>query len=186
MASIMPFFNEFPAEAQIVGRLLTGYGELELELAKCVGTATGKIDDTINAIFSKRGAEHRIKLAGKLAERGYDAVGLGDVYRTTVKDMDHCRSIRNQYAHCLWYPLCKDGLGFINLEDVARNAVPLWPLESHRHLVDLRLLQHQEEFFHTVQLWFWYVTGEYDVRVNDKKGHIWVRPSTLPRPALHN
>jgi hypothetical protein len=152
VATIMPFFNDFPMEAQIVGRLLTGYGELELELAKCVGTATGNIDAAINAIFSKRGAELRIKLAGKLAESGYDAAGLGEVYRNAVNDMDHCRSIRNQYAH----------------------------------LVDLRLLERQEEFCHTVQRWFWYIAGEHDVKFNNKKGHIWLRPPSVSRPALHN
>ncbi len=185
MARMMPFFNDFPEEAAVVGRLLTGYGELELELAQCVGAATGDIDAAITTLFKKRGADTRIKTAGNLAETLYDEAGLGDDYRTTVDDMDCCRAIRNQYAHCHWYPRAQDGLGFIDLEDIANNGRPLWPLEAHRHLVDLTFLEKQEEFFCNVRRWFWYLAGEYKVRIKTLNRHDWVRPPRLARPPLY-
>jgi hypothetical protein len=185
VATVMPFFNEFPNEAAIVGRLLTGYGELELELAQCVGAATGDVDAAIRALFVQRWAEARIRTAGKLAEKLYDAAGLGDDYRSTVDDMDCCRLVRNQYAHCHWYPRREDGLGFVNLEDIAKNAPSLWPLDAHRHLVDRNFLEKQEEFFLNVRHWFWYLSGEYKVKVSAIKGHIWVSQPRLPHPALH-
>ena len=185
MANAMPFFNDFPQEAASVGRLLAGYGGLELELAQCVGAATGHVDAAIRALFLKRGAETRIKTAGKLAEKLYDAAGLGSDYRDTIDDMDRCRAIRNQYAHCHWYPRREDGLGFVDLEDVAKNAPLLWPLDAHRHLVDLSLLEQQEAFLLNVRLWFWYLAREYKVKVNRAKGHTWMRQPRLPRPALH-
>lgn len=185
MATVMPFFDKFPNEAAIVGRLLSGYGELELELAQCVGAATGNVDAAIRALLAKRGAETRIKIAGNLAEALYEAAGLGDDYRATIDDMDCCRSIRNQYAHRYWYPLPEDGLGFIDLEHVAKNAASLWPLSAHRHLIDLNLLERQTELFLNVRLWLWYLAGEYKVRVHAIKGQIYVRQPRLPHPALH-
>ncbi len=39
MTTIMPAFDTFLQEGAIVGRLLVGYGELELELCNCVAAA---------------------------------------------------------------------------------------------------------------------------------------------------
>lgn len=183
--TIMPAFNDYPREGVIVGRLLSGYGELELELAKCVAAVTGDVDATIREIFSRRGAEKRLELADNAAENAYLAAGLGSEYLRAFDDMDHCRLIRNQYAHCFWYPHPKDGLGFVDLEELARRPGRIWPLEDHRRLIDVALLEHQEAFFKYAQKCFWYLESEYNFRVKGAKDHIWTLPAELSRPAKH-
>lgn len=49
--TIMPGFDRFPKQGMIIGRLLTGYGELEFELCRCVESVTGDLDAAIRALF---------------------------------------------------------------------------------------------------------------------------------------
>ena len=47
----MPVFQRFPVEAEIIGRLVVGYGELELDLFNCV--VMGISDFDIKALSKK-------------------------------------------------------------------------------------------------------------------------------------
>jgi len=55
----------------------------------------------------------------QLTEAAYVGIELGPIYATTMADMDWCRQIRNQYAHCQWYYTAHEGLCFIDLEELA-------------------------------------------------------------------
>jgi len=143
---IIPTFIDFPVEGAIVGRLLAGYGELELELCQCVAAVTGNIDDVIRKLFNVRGEKRRIESADDLARAPYTKAGLGVESSTLVNDMHYCRKLRNQYAHCQWYGTSHDGFAFVNLEEVSKLHTTIFPLESHRCLVDATLLQQQETF----------------------------------------
>ena len=59
--TIIPTFAVFPQEGVIVGRLLAGYGELELELCACVAVISDNIDDVIRGCLETvpRGLEIR-------------------------------------------------------------------------------------------------------------------------------
>jgi len=46
---------------------------------------------------------------------------MAETIMPAFDDIGHCRLIRNQYAHCFWYPHSKDGLGFVDLEELARH-----------------------------------------------------------------
>lgn len=46
----------------IVGRLLAGYGELELQVCACLMMVEAAIDSPIRSLFSIRGAERRIQI----------------------------------------------------------------------------------------------------------------------------
>jgi hypothetical protein len=63
---IIPCFSEHQAEAEgkIIGRLLAGYGELELEM--CVAAVTNNNLDGAIKIFRVRGGENRITAADTL------------------------------------------------------------------------------------------------------------------------
>jgi hypothetical protein len=108
MKAIIPVFvdQRFQAHAQIVGRLLAGYGELELELCRCIAaagkerTASDRQDAALKEVFTMRGAERRITHAKNKAALAYRNAGVGDEFDATVDAMDYCREIRNQYAHC--------------------------------------------------------------------------------------
>jgi|ERR1700730_9687188 hypothetical protein len=182
---IIPSFIDFPVEGAIVGRILAGYGELELELCQCVAAVTRNIDDVIRKLFNLRGEKRRVDCADNLARAPYMKAGLGSDYKTVINDMHYCRELRNQYAHCQWYGTSQDGFAFVNLEEVSKLNTPVLPLESHRRLVDAALLQQQETFFKYVQKYFWHITGEYQTRVNGQHGHVWLRPAVLAQPPRH-
>jgi hypothetical protein len=64
--SLMPCFelpNQAPTEGTLVGRILAGYGELELTMCACLIAIEGQVDLPIRKLFDERGAENRIKLA---------------------------------------------------------------------------------------------------------------------------
>jgi hypothetical protein len=64
--SLMPCFQPGQAfeEGVILGRLLTGYGELEVGMCSCLVTLEGMFDRPIRTLFGgPPGAERRIKVA---------------------------------------------------------------------------------------------------------------------------
>jgi hypothetical protein len=104
------------AEGKIIGSLLAGYGELELEMALCLIAATGNYDASLKALYSVRGEEKRIKKADRMMKVQYVNAKLAIDYKQTISDMQWCRKIRNQYAHSQWYYTPVDGLCFVDLE----------------------------------------------------------------------
>jgi len=56
MRTIMPAFGLFVSEAKIIGRLVVGYGELEVDLLNCVQVVFGDFDAVLKALFARRGA----------------------------------------------------------------------------------------------------------------------------------
>src|SRR4051812_42974438 len=101
---IIPAFgpHRFPQEGAIVGRLLTGFGDLLIELAACAEAVSGDLDAEIREMYGKRGEEQRIDDARKQIRDAYDRVGLKTELFRIVSDLHWCRKIRNQYAHCQW------------------------------------------------------------------------------------
>ena len=71
--TIMHCFDPGSAEAEgkIIGSLLAGYGELELEMALCLIAATGNYDASLKALYSVRGEEKRIKKADRMMKVQY-------------------------------------------------------------------------------------------------------------------
>ncbi len=96
-------FRVFPDEGAILGRLLTGYTDIEYQLCFCAGMGGGDVAKTITDIFSKRGETRRVNIADKLGGAGYSAAGLGAEFDEAIEDMILCLNIRNQYAHCIWH-----------------------------------------------------------------------------------
>src|ERR1700719_950715 len=160
METVMPSFVEFGAEAAIIGRLLAGHGELEFEMGRCLGAATlGDFEAGVRSLFSSRGEAPRIKRARDEMVPPFKSGGLGAECVATLDDMDWCRELRNQYAHCSWYHTIADGLGFVDLEKIG--SVP-GPLATSRKMLDIALLEEQEAFFRYVQRCFWYLEAAYD------------------------
>src|SRR5436309_2281642 len=100
--SLMPCFkpSEAQAEGIILGRLLAGYGELELEMCGCLIAVEGQLDFPIKQIFNERRADNRIKLAKKLLSLDYTKATLQVELIEALADLDWCRKLRNQFAHC--------------------------------------------------------------------------------------
>jgi hypothetical protein len=115
--TIMPGFERFKPEGSIIGRLLTGYGELEFEMCRCIEAVTTDLDAAIRSLFQIWNAQDRITKTANLVSSQYVNAGLGAMFATAVADIDWCRLIRNQYAHCNWYDTKSEGIMFYNLEE---------------------------------------------------------------------
>jgi hypothetical protein len=116
---ILTQFHGFAVEGEIVGRLLTGYANLEVGLLNCVHMVLGDLDTPLKAMFKVRSENRRIKAAVKLGERPYNALGLGTDFQWAIEAMRYCLLIRNQYSHWVWWNDYSGKIAFANLEDVA-------------------------------------------------------------------
>jgi hypothetical protein len=187
--TIIPAFKDAPNEALLVGRLLSGYSELELEMWNTVHLVTGDIDRAIRQLYGERGEKRRITNARKLAESSFGLVGLGQQYSSTMDDMDWCRTLRNQYAHCAWYYTSREGLCFTDLEDLAKKPQKIEALTYIKFPVDVPLLASQEAFFKNVQKRFWWLCEQYPIltgQVARSSSLLWSWPSTMGQPREHN
>jgi hypothetical protein len=188
MPTIMPCFNRFPKEGDIIGRLLAGYGELELEMAACVAATTDDLNGAIKRLFGIRGESKRIKIADSMMKASYAAAGLASKYNRTMKNMDWCRELRNQYAHCNWYCTSAEGLCFVDLEHTAQLKRRIKLVTKHRYPIDAMLLMRQESYFAHVRECYWHLAEAYCIAHGKafKGGPLHPWPPRLARPPRHN
>jgi hypothetical protein len=189
MPTIMPCFDRFPKEGDIIGRLLAGYGELELEMCACVAEATDDLNGAIKKLFSIRGEQKRIETADKMMKTYYASVGLASKYNRTIANMHWCRKVRNQYAHCNWYDTAAEGLCFIDLEHTAKLKRKIKSVTAHRYSIDVALLKRQENYFTYVRKCYWHLAEAFRIahgKASRKGGPLWPWPPRLARPPKHN
>jgi hypothetical protein len=180
---MLPAFLAAPAEGQIIGRILAGYGELEFEMGRCLGVAVhGDAEAGVRQLFSNRGEAARINTASEKMTLLYSDVGLGGLCEAILEDMDWCRELRNQYAHCSWYHTQQEGLGFVDLEKIV-NVPGL--LMRHRKMLDAPLLEEQETFFWYVQRCYWHLEAEYNERRGKTPNLSFPCPRHRPQPWKH-
>lgn len=136
-------------EGQAVGRILTGYSNLEVGLMHCVQMGLGGDFDTVlKAMFKKRGETLRINEAERLGFLAYNAKGLGADFRTAITALRYCLKIRNQYAHWVWWDDNTGKLAFANLEELSKRKRKVPNLDKLRAFhVDMALLAKQEDYF---------------------------------------
>lgn len=176
---------KFPTELTIIGRLLTGYSDLEIDLLNCVQVATGDFDGTLKAMFAKRGESMRITNGAKLGRPVYAALGFEADFDVAIDAMRHCLLIRNQYAHHNFWDDLTGALAIGDLEKVARSSDHQADLRSviPNH-VTVALLQEQDGYFRFVDGLLAWVN--FEGRFKRKLVNIQVaKPPPRPKPALH-
>jgi hypothetical protein len=141
--SLNPAFDQYPAEAALIGRMVTSFGELELTYSMIAGTAIKNQNLALRAIYRGRSTGGRIDLADVLIRNVVSQTTLTLDYDELLSAMRHCLRIRNNYAHSHWAP-GQDGLFFANLEEAASKSEGFEMDQKH---VDLKLLTEQEAFF---------------------------------------
>jgi hypothetical protein len=134
MPTIMPAFNAFPDDEKIIGRLLTGYTNLEVGLMHCVQIVRDDFDTVLKAMFRARGESARVDIADAFGRHFYDALGLGTEFAMGIAATRHCLKIRNQYSHCAWWDDRSGNLAFANLEDIAKGNAFLTDLGGFRRV----------------------------------------------------
>lgn len=182
---ILPAFLEFADEAAIIGRILAGYADLELDLMHCVRSVRGDLDVALKALFRSRGETQRINVADALARQLYHDLGIGPDFETAIGAVRYCLTIRNQYAHCTWWNDNSGKLAFANLEELAKKNILVTDL--HRlstHHVDVPHLEAQIAYYEYTDDMLMWIIQEGNARTGKPAmpGH--ARPRQLARPPL--
>jgi hypothetical protein len=194
--SLMPCFEppQGFAEGVIIGRLLAGYGEIELQMCACLIAVEGILEIPIRKIFVKRGAEGRIKIGKAALEPDFANANLLAELTEALADLDWCRQIRNQYSHCQWYWTTQERLCFVNLEDLAKQPNAISSVMANRHPIDVLLLESQENYFwyvkqYSIHLETAYRTWDAGRARGGRTGPtrlVYPKPAKIPRPSKHN
>ena len=185
----MPAFRRRETSAAILGRLLAGYGELELLLAFCVGRPTPRV--YAEARSADRGHRNhreikplttcsrarRIQPLRDGKEAHEQSVCRGRLEGRLHRDNGRDASVpRNQEPLCALSlgAIQKRGLFFINLEDAAVAAGPL-NLNAFRH-ADPKTLARLEDYF-----WYTFQCLDYLAKALAVKTKVMLGPAP-PRP----
>ena len=174
--ALMPCFgpNQAEAEGHIVGRILAGYGELEVLMLACLVSVEGQTDLPTRLLFKRMSAENRIKQAKKALLPDFKKAGQEAEMREALDDVNWCRKLRNQYAHCQWGWTQPLGLFFVNLEDLADDPALIVQVMNKPLYVDVPLLTAQEEYCNYVREQFMHLQTAYEA---------WDRKSSTPKMA---
>lgn len=179
-------FDTFQAEGLLVGKILAGYAQLEVDLLHCIATARQDFNTTVKALFRTRGETQRLEIADALARARYHDLDLGTEFEMAIGAMRYCLKIRNQYAHCGWYDDLSGRLAFVNLETLAhRNEI----IEDLTHLevrhVTVALLEQQHEFLNYASRQLVWVNFQGGIAAGSNASHDLVKPKQIERPPLH-
>jgi hypothetical protein len=179
-----PSLLRFPDEAAIIGRMVVGFGELEVMTCRVAAKANSHPTHVLKMLYSLRSTSARIISARLLMEPHYEAANLAKPQNITMDAVLACLKIRNQYAHCNWAETDpKAGLFFADLQDSAKRQD--W-FTSWKH-VDVPLLAQQEAFFSDVRGALLFLEADLEHNRNGWLGnHGLAEPLVLPEPPLHN
>lgn len=182
MSPQMPAFDKFPAEADIIGRLLAGYGELEFALCQCIVQACNDFDTTVKILFRTRGERQRIKVADAIGRPLFRNIGHEDLFSEAIADMHFCTKIRNRYAHCNWRDDFTGQLGFVDLEEIAVGHATADLANLSTHYLDEPTLRHQLDYFVYVDRCLVFLNFEAQKSAGRLHSHPWTAPKKLQRP----
>lgn len=184
--TVMPAFLKFPNEAAIIGRLLAGYGELEIELCQTVAEVRQDFNMAFKAMFRPRGEKQRIDIADAMGREPYAAMRLGTQFSEAIANVRQCLKVRNLYAHCHWSDDFGRCLCFVRLEDTANSNPPV-PLLYQIPTIDIDndLLNEQEEFFFYTRTCLRFLTLEASVREGRVTKNPLTAPKKKPKPILY-
>jgi hypothetical protein len=183
MANMLIEFINHDQERDIIGQLLIAYGEIEFGLLGCLRVVLDiDLSTAARIIFRVRGEGARIDVCDALMRPAFSKVRLGSKWDNAMGAAKHCKSIRNQYAHCHWQHH-DETLRFANFDVDARSKdgtlkVTLLP-------IDLDLLEKQRRYFEYALDWLYYLDDEYQKRVGKISNHSLSEPKSIPAPPLH-
>jgi hypothetical protein len=178
--------KKFADEGTVIGRLLTGYADLELDLFHCVHVATGDFDGAMRAMFGTRGETRRINEGVKLGRPVYQALALETEFDDAVTATRQCLRIRNQYAHHTFWDDNSGQLAIGALEEVAKQPTPVRDLHSVKvEHVDVPLLQSQERYFAYADGLLAWVNFEGRARAANVRSNPVPMPVRVVTPRLH-
>ena len=179
-------FRRYPKEAEIIGRLLAGYADLEITLMHCVHVIRSDLDTVLKTMFRTRGETARIKVADAFGRHHYAALKLETEFAMALSAVQYCLKIRNHYAHCIWYDDYSGKLAFTDLEEIAEQNTFLTDLKSLTILhVDVSLLDSQECYYRYAEQFVSWVNFEGRTRARELKQNPTSKPNQQNQPPLY-
>lgn len=120
---ILSAFLKFTSEATLIGGMLAGYADLEIDLTHCVQVVRSDLDTVLKAMFRSRGETQRIDVADAFGRQHYRSLGISTHFEMAIGAVRYCLKIRNQYAHCTWWDDYSGQLAFANLEEEGKAPI---------------------------------------------------------------
>ncbi len=185
MAPIMPAFDRYPKEAELIGKILAGYGDLEFALCHCVSQAHNDFDMVLKAMFRARGEAQRIKIADAMGHSQFGTLKMGGRFSQAIDDMHECRKIRNRYAHCNWHDDLTGGLGFVDLEEIAKKRKPADLTNLTIRRLNVAVLSQQVDYFSYVDDCLTYLNFEAQKRQGRIQNLTCPIPKKIPPPPAY-
>ena len=143
--SLFSAFEKFPDINAVIGRLIMGYGEIELGMLLCVDRVLVDQFSAFRALYRMRSEVNRIEISDAILYPILSDTDLAGYYGTLIGDVRLCKDIRNQYAHSHWIAnRAKTKLAFTEFEPVAKSSTSQ---EFTFYPITLELLDRQEAFF---------------------------------------
>lgn len=178
--------RKFAQEGAAVGRLLSGYSNLEIDLMNCVSIGRGgDLNIVLKRLFGRRGGGPRIDEAKKLGAIAYADLRLGGDFDRLISILRHCLKLRNQYAHFIWWDDGTGKLAFANLEDIAKQRKPVNDLGSLRAFhADTHLLAMQERYFEYAEQYLAWLNYEARFRQKLINKNMIAKPSLIAKPPV--
>jgi hypothetical protein len=177
--------RNFPNEVALVGRMLAGYADLEIDLMRCAQVVCVDFDTVLKAMFRSRGETNRINVADAFGRQRYLALGIGEEFEKAIGVVRYCLKIRNQYAHCKWWDDGTEQLAFANLEEIAQeNSLVMDYEHLTTHHVNVSLLEAQLAYFMYAENLFIWLIQEGNARADRPALPNRIFPIELERPAL--
>ena len=173
-------------EGEIIGRLVVGYGEIELGLCHCIAQGIGDLDMALKAMFRARGETSRIDIAEAMGQKVYVSLGIGAAFREAIDAVRFCLRIRNRYAHSHFYEDNSGKLAIVGLEEIAKKKIVINDLLrglTIRHLTE-EVLRRQEHYFLYTSACIDFVNCEGRFLRNKIKARVFEEaPQKIDRPA---
>jgi hypothetical protein len=186
MSAILSEFDSFPREREFIGEMLMAYGEIEFILVACISVSLDIDHNTAARIlFRVRGESARLGVCDAILRPTFANHKLKDKWITAYSAANHCKKIRNQYAHCHWQ-LHENKLHFVDLDQDAGESkgevlnVTFYP-------VDLALIERQYAYFAYALAWLYCLYDRLLRKVGKKPDNLhFPEPKSIPQPPLDN
>jgi len=102
MVDVNPALKAMPGEAAIIGRIVVGFGEVEVLTCRLAAIAMKDQTTIFKTLYHLRTTSTRIDSADTLMRPACKTLILQTEQEHTLLAVRNCMRIRNQYAHCNW------------------------------------------------------------------------------------
>lgn len=176
------FLDDYPAERDMIGRIILAYGQLEASILDALKASLG--GETLTAmrtLYRLRSEANRLDIADALVRPTMAKQGIGELWKDAYDACGFCKSVRNQYAHCQW--LSSNGhLLFASFDIVAKSP----ELAKMKFVpILLKTLQAQYQYFGHATHLVSYATDQLRLKTGQQRlieGEI-RKPPSVPLPS---